>query len=116
MGVLKGVDTPFGQWEYKVGSPYCKLGHLPRRDPSVVYILLCSNGKHYVGHSSQLKHRLESHINGSGAVYTKKHGVQKVLWVSTVLPRKEAATLEYWLKSIVRYTSKLSGSAQLVRE
>jgi len=29
-----------------------------------VYILLCSNGKTYVGHTSDLDKRLERHING----------------------------------------------------
>jgi predicted GIY-YIG superfamily endonuclease len=45
-----------------------------------VYVLkLRSRNKYYVGYSSALTKRLDSHNKGKGAEYTKKHGVEKIV-------------------------------------
>ena len=38
-----------------------------------MYILLCANGKFYVGSTKYLDRRIEQHQNGSGANFTRKH-------------------------------------------
>lgn len=40
---------------------------------SYMYILLCSNGKYYVGSSKYLEQRVADHQNGKAANYTRKH-------------------------------------------
>lgn len=40
---------------------------------SSVYILLCSNGKYYVGSTTDLVRRLEEHAKGRGCGFTKAH-------------------------------------------
>ena len=38
-----------------------------------MYILKCSNGKYYVGSTTDLDRRLAQHQSGEGANFTKKH-------------------------------------------
>ena len=35
-----------------------------------IYILLCSDGSYYVGHTEDLEQRLAAHNAGKGAIYT----------------------------------------------
>lgn len=47
----------------------------------VVYILECkSYGKIYVGLTSNLEKRFQEHVNGNGSIWTKKYGVEKLLF------------------------------------
>ncbi len=49
-------------------------------EKSYVYVLkLGSKNKYYVGYSSELNKRLDSHIKGLGAEFTKKHGVERLV-------------------------------------
>ena len=38
-----------------------------------MYILLCSNGQYYTGSTNDLERRMEQHLNGEGANFTKKN-------------------------------------------
>ena len=38
-----------------------------------MYMLRCSNGQYYVGSTKDLGKRLEEHLQGEGALFTKKH-------------------------------------------
>ena len=38
-----------------------------------MYILMCSNGHYYVGSTDNLEQRLNQHMSGEGANYTRKH-------------------------------------------
>ena len=44
------------------------------------YILLCRNGKYYVGHTSNLKKRFNRHLSKSGAKFTAQNTPIKILW------------------------------------
>lgn len=49
-------------------------------EKSYVYVLkLRSTNKYYVGYSSELSKRLDSHVKGKGAEFTKKHGVDRLV-------------------------------------
>ncbi|MFW9839128.1 MAG: HRDC domain-containing protein [Candidatus Thorarchaeota archaeon] len=49
-------------------------------EKSYVYVLkLDSKNKYYVGYSSELTKRLDSHLKGKGAEFTKKHGVDRLV-------------------------------------
>jgi predicted GIY-YIG superfamily endonuclease len=50
------------------------------QDKSYVYVLkLKARNKYYVGFSSDLTNRLKKHIEGKGAEFTKKHGVETLV-------------------------------------
>ena len=38
-----------------------------------VYLLRCSNGSYYVGHTDDVARRLEEHNSGKGAEHTRKY-------------------------------------------
>lgn len=44
------------------------------------YILLCDNGKYYTGSTHDLEGRLEDHLNGLGANFTRKHKPVKLVY------------------------------------
>ena len=38
-----------------------------------IYVLICENGKYYIGKTTRLKERLREHIEGNGSAWTKIH-------------------------------------------
>lgn len=44
------------------------------------YIIQCSNGHYYVGHTANLAKRLERHRNKTGAQYTKQNNPISIVW------------------------------------
>ena len=44
------------------------------------YIILCDNGKYYVGHSSNVGLRFERHLSKSGAKFTAQNIPVEILW------------------------------------
>jgi len=59
-----------------------------------VYILECSDNKYYVGMTSDLRHRLISHLSGNGSVFTKKHHPTSLYYVEEIKSRKDAIICE----------------------
>lgn len=60
-----------------------------------VYVIEClTPGYFYVGETSHLKHRFQSHVNGTGAKFTKIHGVKQLVHVEYVSSSKIAKQLE----------------------
>ena len=55
-----------------------------------VYILQCSDGSYYVGHTEDLKSRIEAHNRGVGAIYTASR-TPVVLKYNESYPIKESA-------------------------
>ncbi len=45
-----------------------------------MYILLCSNGHYYVGSTDNLEQRINQHMSGEGANYTRKHLPVRLLY------------------------------------
>lgn len=45
-----------------------------------MYILECSDGSYYTGSTNNLELRLHQHLNGEGAVYTRKRLPVKLLY------------------------------------
>ena len=55
---------------------------------SYVYILLCANGKYYVGSTEDLERRLKEHECGRGCGFTKAHLPVKLVY------KEEYTTIE----------------------
>ncbi len=63
-----------------------------------VYILLCSDGKHYSGLTKNIKVRLQNHSQGL-SFSTKYRLPIKLLWVGIFRSRDLAVYFEKYLKS-----------------
>jgi predicted GIY-YIG superfamily endonuclease len=62
------------------------------------YIILCSNGKYYVGHTNNLKKRFEYHVRKKGAKYTSQNKPIKILWYQEFNNEKDAIKRESQIK------------------
>ncbi|HXH53595.1 MAG TPA: GIY-YIG nuclease family protein [Sphingomicrobium sp.] len=62
--------------------------------PFDVYILECSDGTYYTGHSDNLDQRMAQHGDGIGSRYTAKRRPLKLLWATDCQTREEAWELE----------------------
>lgn len=67
-----------------------------------VYILKCSDGTFYTGISNDFKKRLEAHVNGKGAKYTRGRGPFEVLYKEECKDRGEASKREMVIKKLSR--------------
>ncbi|WP_050635246.1 GIY-YIG nuclease family protein [Candidatus Stoquefichus sp. SB1] len=67
-----------------------------------VYMIRCSDESLYTGITTNLKRRLQEHLNQSpkAAKYTRSHPIKQLeaFWVCN--NRKQASQLEYWLKKL----------------
>ena len=59
-----------------------------------VYILLCADGSFYVGSTTNLELRLEQHMTGRGAVYTRRRLPVRLVWCQEFERIDEAWALE----------------------
>ncbi len=66
--------------------------------PFAVYILKCSNGKHYTGFTRRLKQRLVEHQKGEVS-YTKDKLPVELVHVSYFSNNKKAYDFERYLKT-----------------
>ena len=66
--------------------------------PCCVYILICANGKLYVGQSRNIHQRLASHIDGTAATFTRARRILKLVYVEYLLTRTAAMARERQLK------------------
>jgi putative endonuclease len=62
--------------------------------PFYVYILECSDGTYYTGHTDNLDQRMAQHGDGMGSRYTAKRRPLKLLWATDCQTREEAWELE----------------------
>ena len=60
-----------------------------------VYILLCANGKYYVGSTENLEERLKRHNAGYGCGFTKAHLPVKLIYKEEYLTIEEAFLYNY---------------------
>lgn len=63
-----------------------------------IYILECSDGSYYTGHTDNIEMRIAAHDNGSFGGYTKDRRPVKVVFVQEFSSREEAFAAERQIK------------------
>lgn len=66
--------------------------------PFFAYILRCSDGSFYVGHTDELERRLAEHETGAGSGYTASRQPVHLVWFQEFPTREEAKVVEAQLK------------------
>jgi predicted GIY-YIG superfamily endonuclease len=66
-----------------------------------VYILRCSDGSFYVGHTDNLDLRVQRHSEGRGCAYTAERRPIELAWFETA---KDAATAKARERQLKRWT------------
>lgn len=67
-----------------------------------VYLLLCKGNRIYCGITNDLKKRLQSHADGSGAKFTKSFPPVRLLYSEELGTKSEALKREYEIKQMSR--------------
>lgn len=67
-----------------------------------VYILCCSDRTLYTGWTNDLKKRLKSHNDGTGAKYTRNRLPVELVYYETFASKQEAMKREYQIKHMTR--------------
>mgnify|MGYP001223461739 FL=1 len=65
-----------------------------------LYIIRCNDNTLYIGITSNLKQRIESHNKGTGAKYTRGRGPVKLVYTESYPDRSKASQREYALKKL----------------
>lgn len=71
-------------------------------DPWWLYVLLCTNGRLYIGIAKDVEARLKTHQAGRGAIYTRMNPPLRVLARQSHASRGDALRAEYALKQLPR--------------
>jgi predicted GIY-YIG superfamily endonuclease len=64
-----------------------------------VYLLRCSNGTYYVGHTDDVTRRLEEHNSGKGAEHTRKYRPVHLVYTEPFDSESDAVLREIQIKS-----------------
>jgi len=67
-----------------------------------VYILLCSDGSFYTGSTNDVEKRLEAHLAGKGAKYTKSHKPERIIYQESFQTKSEALKREIEIKKLTK--------------
>jgi len=67
-----------------------------------VYILRCSDGTYYTGHTHNLETRLKSHNAGKASKYTAPRRPVSLIHSESLPSRSAAAKREYQIKQLTR--------------
>ena len=67
-----------------------------------VYLLRCSDGSYYAGHSDNLEARLWQHRQGIGCDWTSRRRPVELVWCEAAPTREEALAFERRIKGWVR--------------
>ena len=65
-----------------------------------LYIIRCNDDSLYIGITSNLKKRIESHQKGTGAKYTRGRGPFEVVYTEIHPDRSKASRREFALKKL----------------
>ena len=65
-----------------------------------LYIIRCNDNSLYIGITSNLSKRIESHNKGTGAKYTRGRGPVKLVYTESYPDRSKASQREYALKKL----------------
>jgi predicted GIY-YIG superfamily endonuclease len=66
--------------------------------PFFAYMLRCSDGSYYVGHTDELERRLAQHASGTGLSYTATRQPVRLVWFEEFPTREEAKVVEAQIK------------------
>ena len=107
VGLLKrcvgtGEDTNFILAYIQKMSNDKRSSECHNRSMYVVYILLCKNNSLYTGITTDVPRRLLEHERGTGARYTRAHGVKKLLHTERKMNRSTASKREAEIKRLTR--------------
>lgn len=82
------------------------------------YIVQCSNGSYYVGHTHDLATRIQDHNTGKGALHTRVHGHVKLVYSETHSSELAAIDRERQIKRWSRAKKKalIEGRKDRLRE
>ncbi len=67
-----------------------------------VYILETEDNKLYCGYTDDVEKRFQSHINGTGAKYTRAHKPVKIVFKQEFETKSDAMKEEYRIKHLSR--------------
>ena len=67
-----------------------------------IYILESSNGKYYIGYTTDLKRRMDQHKRGKGSKFVRGFGFKKLLYHESYNTKSEALKREAELKRWTR--------------
>lgn len=67
-----------------------------------VYILRCSDGSYYVGHTDNLEQRMSMHNQGIGCAWTRRRRPVELLWSDYTSSRDAAISFERRIKGWTR--------------
>ncbi len=73
-----------------------------RKVPYVVYIIRCADDSLYTGITTDLVRRFEEHARGTGARYTRAHGVSEIVYSEPAANRAAASKREAAIKKLSR--------------
>ncbi len=68
----------------------------------LVYMLKCRDNTLYTGYTNDLEHRLQMHLSGKGAKYTRGRGPFEVVYKESFVLKEEALQREYQIKQLTR--------------
>ena len=74
--------------------------------PFVLYILQCSDGSYYVGHTDDLETRMAQHHSGLGSAHTRRRLPVTLVWNQEFESRVEALEMERRVKGWRREKKK----------
>jgi putative endonuclease len=69
----------------------------------VLYLLECKGGSFYAGITNNLEARFQTHMEGSGAKYTRANPPLRIIAHKDYADRSEASKAESFLKSLPRH-------------
>ena len=83
-----------------------------------MYILLCSDGSYYTGSTKDIELRLEQHMNGEGANYTRKRLPVRLVYLEEFDRIDEAFYREKQVQGWTRKkkTALINGDKSLLHE
>jgi len=96
------------KWEYKrqekrfhiCYSCQNRFETITRRGRVFVYLLLCLDNTIYTGITNNMRRRIGQHRSGEGTVYTREHGVKRLLAYKPFNSRNEAIMEEAKIKRL----------------
>ncbi|NWF86201.1 GIY-YIG nuclease family protein [Candidatus Bathyarchaeota archaeon] len=68
--------------------------------PYYVYMILCEGNNFYTGYTSDLDLRMQLHMKGKAARYTRMHKPKKIVYVEEFASRAEAMKREKRIKRL----------------
>ena len=86
--------------------------------PFYAYLVLCSDGSYYTGHTDDLEKRVVEHQQGLGSRYTARRTPVFLVWSETFADRDQAKAVEGMIKGWTRAKKQalIAGDFQTISE